>query len=231
MSFEDRFGLLVDQEWISRKNNHLKRLIKQAKFAESGACVEDIEYHAARNLDQTQIARLSTYNFITERHNVLLLGATAQAKRILPVRSVWRRHAAFFRYDTPDCQSCSLSLPLLAGTERFPKLYSSTRNRRFSFLTNGFCIRSRKPKREIFSRLQRRDTKRHPQYYALSLTSPAGGKRSVIPYSPTTSVTASFTIPTASLLTAKNPCANEKASKKTKRKEPPAHRALPEPEV
>lgn len=24
MPFEDRFGLLVDQEWISRKNNHLK---------------------------------------------------------------------------------------------------------------------------------------------------------------------------------------------------------------
>ena len=43
MSFEDRFGILVDQEWTSRKNNHLKRLIKQAKFAESRACVEDIE--------------------------------------------------------------------------------------------------------------------------------------------------------------------------------------------
>ena len=80
MSFEDRFGLLVDQEWSSRKNNHLKRLIKQAKFAESGACVEDIEYHADRNLDQTQIARLSTCNFITERHNVLLLGATGSGK-------------------------------------------------------------------------------------------------------------------------------------------------------
>ena len=24
LSFEDRFGLLVDQEWASRKNNHLK---------------------------------------------------------------------------------------------------------------------------------------------------------------------------------------------------------------
>ena len=32
LAFEDRFGLLVDQEWTSRKNNHLKRLIKQAKF-------------------------------------------------------------------------------------------------------------------------------------------------------------------------------------------------------
>ena len=47
MSFEDRFGLLVDHEWTTRKNNHLNRLIKTANFAEPNACTEDIEYHAA----------------------------------------------------------------------------------------------------------------------------------------------------------------------------------------
>jgi len=80
LPFEDRFGLLVDQEWTSRKNNHLKRLIKQAKFSDTGACVEDIEYHADRNLDKTQIARLSACDFITEHHNLLLLGATGSGK-------------------------------------------------------------------------------------------------------------------------------------------------------
>lgn len=80
LSFEDRFGLLVDQEWTSRKNNHLKRLIKNARFSESGACVEDIEYHTDRNLDAAQIARLSTCDYISERHNVMLLGATGSGK-------------------------------------------------------------------------------------------------------------------------------------------------------
>lgn len=80
LSFEDRFGLLVDQEWTSRKNNHLKRLIKQAKFSDPQACVEDIEYHTDRNLDRAQIARLSTCDFITEHHNLLLLGATGSGK-------------------------------------------------------------------------------------------------------------------------------------------------------
>ena len=28
LSFEDRFDLLVDHEWTTRKNNHLNRLIK-----------------------------------------------------------------------------------------------------------------------------------------------------------------------------------------------------------
>ena len=83
LAFEDRFGLLVDQEWTSRKNNHLKRLIKQAKFSETGACVEDIEYHSARNLDSAQIARLASCNYIAERHNILLLGATGSGKTYL----------------------------------------------------------------------------------------------------------------------------------------------------
>lgn len=46
LSFEDRFGLIVDAEWSRRKNNHLTRLIKQATLRYPGACVEDIEYHA-----------------------------------------------------------------------------------------------------------------------------------------------------------------------------------------
>ena len=33
LSFEDRFGILVDTEWMTRKNNHLTRLIKKAGYA------------------------------------------------------------------------------------------------------------------------------------------------------------------------------------------------------
>lgn len=83
MSFEDRFGLIVDKEWCARKSNHLKRLVKQAGFSEPGACVEDIEYHPDRNLDKNQIARLSACNYIAEHHNVMLLGATGSGKTYL----------------------------------------------------------------------------------------------------------------------------------------------------
>lgn len=80
LSFEERFGLLVDQEWTTRKNNHLKRLIKKASFAEPGACIEDIEYHPDRTLDKAQMARFATCNYITGHHNILLLGATGSGK-------------------------------------------------------------------------------------------------------------------------------------------------------
>lgn len=83
LSFEDRVGLIVDSEWSSRKSNHLKRLIKSAGFADANASVEDIEYHSDRNLDKAQITRLATCNYITEHHNVLLLGATGSGKTYL----------------------------------------------------------------------------------------------------------------------------------------------------
>lgn len=47
LSFEDRFGLLVDAEWTARKNSRLERLIRKADFAFPNACLEDVEYHAA----------------------------------------------------------------------------------------------------------------------------------------------------------------------------------------
>ena len=60
LSFEERVGLMVDAEWISRKNNRMKRLIRNAEFSMPEGCVEDIEYHPDRELDKTLILRLST---------------------------------------------------------------------------------------------------------------------------------------------------------------------------
>lgn len=80
MLFEERFGLLVDAEWSARKNNRLARLIKNANYAFSDACVENIEYHSDRNLDKTQITRFSTCNYIQEYHNIIILGATGSGK-------------------------------------------------------------------------------------------------------------------------------------------------------
>ena len=83
MSFEDRVSLIVVKEWNSRKNNYLKRLIKQANLSEPNACIEDIEYHSDRNLNKNMITKLSTCNYIQEHHNVILLGATGSGKTYL----------------------------------------------------------------------------------------------------------------------------------------------------
>jgi DNA replication protein DnaC len=83
MAFEERFGMLVDAEWSSRKSNRLKRLIKNANYSISGACVEDIAYHADRKLDKSLIARLAGCSYIHENHNVIIMGATGVGKTYL----------------------------------------------------------------------------------------------------------------------------------------------------
>ena len=83
MAFEERFGLLVDAEWSARKSNRLKQLIKNARYAISGACVEDIAYHAERKLDKSMIARLASCSYLHENHNVIILGATGVGKTYL----------------------------------------------------------------------------------------------------------------------------------------------------
>lgn len=83
MAFEERFGLLVDAEWAARKSNHMKRLIKNASYAISVACVEDIAYHADRKLDKSLVSRLAACSYIHEYHNVIIMGATGVGKTYL----------------------------------------------------------------------------------------------------------------------------------------------------
>ena len=83
MAFEDRLGLLVDAEWNARKNNHLQKLIRQAAFSDPGACLENVEYLPDRNLKREELLRFGTCNYIQERHNIILLGATGSGKTYL----------------------------------------------------------------------------------------------------------------------------------------------------
>jgi DNA replication protein DnaC len=83
LSFSERFGLLVDHEWDTRKNNRLKRLIHRAGFPISGACMEDIEYKSGRKLNKEHLLQLSTCSFVTEKQNIIILGATGAGKTYL----------------------------------------------------------------------------------------------------------------------------------------------------
>ncbi len=80
LAFEERVGLMVDQEWTVRKNNHMNRLMKGAGFSVPGACVENIEYVPERKLNKELLTTLSTCNYVREHHNVILLGPTGSGK-------------------------------------------------------------------------------------------------------------------------------------------------------
>src|SRR5215468_6683246 len=73
LTFEERFGLLVDRELTERENRWLITRLRQAKLRQT-ACIEDIDYRHPRGLDKGSVARLATYQWVRERHNVLITG-------------------------------------------------------------------------------------------------------------------------------------------------------------
>jgi DNA replication protein DnaC len=83
LSFEERFGLIVDVEWARRKNNRLAKLIRNAGFSDASACIENIEYSPDRKLDKATITSLATCNYIQEKHNIIILGAAGAGKSYL----------------------------------------------------------------------------------------------------------------------------------------------------
>ena len=83
VSFEDRFGMLVDIEYNKRKSNGLKRLIYNAGFDQPEAYVGDIDYTSGRKLNKDLIRRLASCEYITEHRNLFITGATGSGKTYL----------------------------------------------------------------------------------------------------------------------------------------------------
>ena len=80
LSFEDRFGLLVDVEYSSRKNNRLKRLIHNAEFDQPSASIADIDYTSGRKLNKSLIKRLTGCEYIADYRSIFITGATGSGK-------------------------------------------------------------------------------------------------------------------------------------------------------
>src|ERR1019366_1990107 len=65
LSFEERFALLVDRQWNWRQNRALERRIKEARL-QGPACIEDIDFRAARGLDKQVVRSLINDSAVTE---------------------------------------------------------------------------------------------------------------------------------------------------------------------
>lgn len=80
LAFEERLALIVDRERLYRDNQRRTRLLRGARLKIAAACVEDINYKAARGLDKRQIATLATGEWIRRSQNLLISGATGSGK-------------------------------------------------------------------------------------------------------------------------------------------------------
>jgi DNA replication protein DnaC len=82
LSFLERLGLLVDQQWTWRENQALARRLHAAKL--KGACVEEIDYRASRGLDKSVIRALAQKSpWAAQHENIFVLGPTGVGKSFL----------------------------------------------------------------------------------------------------------------------------------------------------
>jgi DNA replication protein DnaC len=80
LSFLERLALLIDHQWNWRQNQALARRLHGAKLR-GNACVEEIDYRAARGLDKSVIRALAQESAWVRNHeNVFVLGPTGVGK-------------------------------------------------------------------------------------------------------------------------------------------------------
>ena len=82
LSFDERFGMLVERQWSWKENKRLNRLLKDAKL-KLHASVEDIDYRSPRGLEKSVILHLASCNWIRNHQNLLISGPTGVGKTFL----------------------------------------------------------------------------------------------------------------------------------------------------
>lgn len=86
LSFEERLAIMVEKEWLAKKNARIKRLLKNASLG-INACIEDIDYSPERTIDKQVVKVLSTCNFITQKLNIVISGKQAAGRHTWLVHS------------------------------------------------------------------------------------------------------------------------------------------------
>jgi len=81
-TIDEYVGMLVDREWEDKQNKKIKNLIKNARFR-FPATLRDIDYTANRQLDKNTFQRLALLDFMRNKENIIITGATGTGKSYL----------------------------------------------------------------------------------------------------------------------------------------------------
>ena len=69
LGFEECFAMLVDRQWNWRQNRALERRLRDGRL-QGPACIEDIDFRAARGLDKQVVRSLLPIDLSAKNHSV-----------------------------------------------------------------------------------------------------------------------------------------------------------------
>ena len=79
LSFEERFGMLIQVEVDQRDGRRVDKLVKAAKF-KVPASAEDIDFRASRGIDRSLMSSLMTGDWVRKAQNLIVTGPTGVGK-------------------------------------------------------------------------------------------------------------------------------------------------------
>lgn len=82
LSFEERLGLLLDQESTYRDSKRLTTRLRLAALRQN-ACLEDIDYRHPRGLDKSMMVKLATGDWLRRHLNCLITGPAGVGKSFI----------------------------------------------------------------------------------------------------------------------------------------------------
>jgi len=82
LSFEERFAMLVERQWIWKENRSMAARLAYAQLKEP-ACVEDLDFRESRGLKRAVIDQLRSCDWIRYHQAVIVTGPTGTGKTYL----------------------------------------------------------------------------------------------------------------------------------------------------
>lgn len=82
LTFEERFGLIVDYQLTDLENRRMQNRLRTAKLRLS-ASIEDLDFRQGRGMDRSTVMSLAGNQWVKSHHNILVTGPTGAGKSYL----------------------------------------------------------------------------------------------------------------------------------------------------